>query len=404
MSLATDIKKDFPLLEASPIAYLDNAASSQTPQLVIDAITNYYTSYRANVHRGLYDLSEVATVAYEAARVTTQQFINAEHAEEIVFTSGTTAGLNMLAHSLGSARLSKDDVILLSPIEHHSNLVPWQQAAAAAGATLEYFALTSDGEVDVEQIQSAFHDKVKIVTLSHISNASGHIQPVEHIIALAHQQEIPVVIDGAQSVPHQGIDVQDLDCDFLVWSGHKMCGPTGTGVVYGKRKWLEQLPPWQTGGSMIKEVKLESSTWASLPDRFEAGTPNIAGVIGLAAAIDYLQAIDMDVVQEQTEHVYSYLINQLTELDVVTVLGTEDRSHRSSIASFTLDGVHPHDVAEVLNQEQVAVRAGHHCAQPLMDYWGVPATARASVYFYNTEQDIDKLVNGLKKAHLIFLK
>lgn len=397
--MSNKYKQDFPLFQNIDVAYLDNAASTQKPQAVLDALNDFYTRNNANVHRGLYKLSAIATERYEAARVTVQQFINSEHIEEIVFTSGTTASLNLVAQSLGSLLLSAGDVILLSPTEHHSNIVPWQLLADRLHARIEWFKLTEDGMLDENSLADSITDKVRIISLAQIANASGNINPIEKVIALAHLKDIPVVIDGAQSVPHRSVDVQNLDCDFLVFSSHKMCGPTGVGVLYGKRHWLEKMPPWQGGGDMIKAVQRNNSTWAELPHKFEAGTPNIAGVIGFAAAIEYLQSIGMDEVRRLTDDVYNYLLNKLESLDGVKIMGSIDRKYKSSIASFVMNNVHPHDIAQILDQSNVAVRAGHHCAQLLMEHWKVSATTRASVYFYNDKSDIDRLVLGLKKVY-----
>lgn len=397
-------KKDFPIFRDNNLAYLDNAATSQKPQVVIDSLVDFYTTSNANVHRGLYDLSEKATEAYEAARVTTQQFIHATAPEEIIFTSGTTASLNLLATSLSALQLQPGDSILLSPTEHHSNIVPWQLAAQGHNATIEWFDLNIDGTINEATIASKITERVKIVSVAHIANSSGTINPIEKIISIAHAKGIPVIIDGAQSVPHLVTDVQKLDCDFLVFSSHKMCGPTGVGVLYGKRDWLERMSPWQGGGDMIKEVHRDYSTWAELPNKFEAGTPNIAGVVGLAEAIRYLEGIGMKSIRTTCDNLYTYLLDQLATLDFVHIYGTKDRLQRNSIVSFGVAGVHPHDVADILNREQVAIRAGHHCAQLLMAAWQVPATCRASVYFYNEPSDIDKLIVGLKKVYETFTK
>lgn len=392
-------KTDFPLLQTNPVAWLDNAATSQKPVAVLEAMDQFYRTANSNVHRGVYQLSEQATVAYEAARDQVQHFINAQSREEIIFTSGTTASLNLLAYSLSQVVVQPGDVILLSPLEHHSNLVPWQLAAQRLGAKLEWFDTTTDAVILADTIKEKIHDRVKLVAVTHISNAAGTIQPIEQIIAAAHAKHIPVVVDAAQSVPHLPIDVQQLDCDFLAFSAHKLCGPTGVGVLYGKKSWLEKLPPFLSGGDMIRTVSLQQSTWNDLPYKFEAGTPNIAGVIGLGAAVQYLSDIGMKQVQQRTNQVYQYLLDQLTQIDFVQVLGTADRSLRCSSASFTVTGVHAHDVAQVLDQHGVAVRAGHHCAQPVMELWKVPATTRASVYFYNDNSDIDRLIVGLKDVY-----
>lgn len=402
--MSKQYKTDFPIFTNSSLAYLDNAATSQKPQVVVDAISRFYETTNANVHRGLYDLSEQATVMYESARATTQTFINAALPEEIIFTSGTTASLNLLAASLSSLQLQPGDSILLSPSEHHSNIVPWQLAAQRSGATIEWFDLTPEGTIDETTIESKITDRIKIVSVAHIANSSGTINPIEYIIAAAHKRSIPVIIDAAQSAPHIPVDVQALGCDFLVFSSHKMCGPTGVGVLYGKRDWLERMQPWQGGGDMIREVHRDYSTWADLPYKFEAGTPNIAGVIGFAEALRYLQSIGMERIQSICDELYTYLLDQLSALDVIHIYGTADRSQRNSIVSFAVAGVHPHDVADIVNREKVAIRAGHHCAQLLMTAWQVPATCRASVYFYNDRSDIDALIVGLKKAHTTFAK
>lgn len=391
-------RSDFPFFQNTDTAYLDNAATTQKPQVVLDIMQRLYTHYNANVHRGLYAAAEQATQAYETARDHVQQFIHAAHREEIIFTSGTTASINLVAFTLGELLIEPGDSILLSPGEHHSNLVPWQLLAERKRAHLKWFRLLPDGSIDQTQIEGAFDDTIKFVAIGHISNASGIVNPVERIIAQAHARGIPVLVDAAQSVPHQPIDVQVLDCDFLAFSGHKMCGPTGTGVLYGKRAWLDKLPPWQAGGDMISTVDITGSTWADLPHKFEAGTPNIAGVIGLDAALAYLSAIGMDTVQRVTRQVYEYLCENLLQCPGVRIMGPSDSIQRSSIVSFTVAGVHPHDLAQIADQHGVAIRAGHHCAQPLMQHWQVPATARASVYFYNTPAEVDRLIEAIKAA------
>ncbi|MFA5995729.1 MAG: SufS family cysteine desulfurase [Patescibacteria group bacterium] len=393
-------KSDFPLLQYTNVAWLDNAATTQKPQVVLDKMTEFYTHYNANVHRGLYTLSVQATALYESARGTVQAFIHAGAPEEIIFTSGTTAGINLLATSLGELLIKPGDEILLSPMEHHSNLVPWQLLAKRKQAKLTFFDLTSDTEIDLNTLAGKITDRVKIISLAHISNAAGTVHPIKQIIELAHKNHIPVIIDGAQSVGHVPVNVQELDCDFLVWSGHKMCGPTGTGVLYGKKRWLEQMEPWQGGGDMIKEVTLEQATWNELPYKFEAGTPNIAGVIGLAAAIEYLEKIGIKKIERVTSERYHYLLTSLQQLDFIKLHGVNKINH--GIVSFTMDIAHPHDIAQILDEHNVAVRAGHHCCQPLMHIWQVPATTRASVYFYNEPEDIDKLINGLKKVYDTF--
>ncbi|EKD79609.1 MAG: hypothetical protein ACD_41C00026G0004, partial [uncultured bacterium] len=380
-------KADFPILAQSDIVYLDNAATTQKPTVVLEAMDQFYRTTNANVHRGLYRWSEAATAQYEQVRDTVQQFIHAGAREEIIFTSGTTAALNTVAQSLGQLLLQPGDVILLSQLEHHSNLVPWQLVAKRYQANLEFF----DGYT-----LPVLHDRIKIIAVAHITNSAGAILPVAEIIQVAHAQNIPVVVDAAQSVPHLPVDVHALDCDFFVFSAHKLCGPTGVGVLYGKRAWLDRMEPVIGGGDMISSVTLQHSTWADLPHKFEAGTPNIAGVIGLGAAVEYLTRIGMDVIQQTTAEVHQYLVGELKKLDFITLFGPEQRS---SIVSFTVAGVHAHDVAAVLDQQGVAVRAGHHCAQPVMEQWGVPATVRASVYFYNTMEDVDRLIEGLRDVN-----
>lgn len=396
------LRDDFPLLKTQDVVWLDNASSTQKPEAVLQAMDEFYRKRYANVHRGLYKLSEVATEQFEAVRDTVQQFIHAYNHEEIIFTSGTTASINLVASELSRLLLNKGDVILLTPMEHHSNLVPWQLAANRFGARLEFFDLTPDDRLDLTTLAQKFHSRVKIVACAHISNAAGTINPIDRVIAEAHRHGIPVVIDAAQSTPHLALDVQALDCDFLAFSAHKMCGPTGVGVLYGKHQWLEQMQPWQGGGDMIRTVTLEHSTWADPPYKFEAGTPNVAGIIGLGAAIEYLQKIEMARIQTVVQELSDYLVEQLRSLDFVSVYGPNNPKERHAIASFTVAGVHGHDVAQLLDRNQIAVRAGHHCAQPLMERWGVPATIRASVYFYNTREDVDRLIEGLKVVYHIF--
>ncbi|MFA6475342.1 MAG: SufS family cysteine desulfurase [Patescibacteria group bacterium] len=382
------LKHDFPILN-NKLVYLDNAATSQKPEAVWQAMDQFYRTTNANVHRGLYRIAEQATTQYEAVRDTVKNFIGANSREEIIFTSGTTASINLLAYSLSNLLLQPGDVILLSKVEHHSNLVPWQLAAQRHQAKLEFF--------DPANLPNQLPERTKIVSMAHIANSSGLILPIEKIIALAHVNNIPVIIDAAQSVPHLAIDVQKINCDFMAFSAHKMCGPTGIGVLYGKKNWLEKLEPVNSGGDMIRTVSLQEATWNDLPYKFEAGTPNIAGVIGLGAAIKYLQNIGLEKIQQTTNDVYQYLLEQIQQLDFVTTYGLT--KHASSIVSFNVKGVHAHDVASILDQSNVAVRAGHHCAQPVMEQWGVPATVRASVYFYNDKADIDKLIVGLKKVY-----
>lgn len=392
-------RNDFPLLQQQPVVWLDNASSTQKPAVVLQAMDEFYRQSYANVHRGLYQLSETATARYEAVRDQVQHFIGAQQREEILFTSGTTASLNLVAAQLGQLLLQPGDVILLTPMEHHSNLVPWQLVAQRTGAQLEFVDVTDDARIDMTTLPQKFHERVKIMALAHISNVAGTIHPIAQIIAEAHKHNVPVVIDAAQSVGHMPVNVHELDCDFLAFSSHKLCGPTGVGVLYGKRAWLEKMAPWQGGGDMIRSVGLTQSTWADLPHKFEAGTPNIVGVIGLGAAIEYLNSIGLDQIDRITQELGVYAFEQLRTLDFVTVYGPKDSVARHGIVSFNVAKVHAHDVAQVLDESHIAVRAGHHCAQPLMERWCVPATVRASLYFYNTKEDVDQLIIGLKKVY-----
>lgn len=395
-------RNDFPLLREQPVVWLDNASSTQKPTVVLQTMDEFYRQSYANVHRGLYRLSEAATEQYEAVRDQVQQWLGAGQREEIIFTSGTTTSLNLVAAQLGKLLLQPGDVILLTPMEHHSNLVPWQLAAQRYGAALEFVDLTMDDQIDLTTLPQKFHERVKIMALAHISNAAGTVHPIAKIIAEAHKHNVPVVIDAAQSVGHVPVNVPALDCDFLACSGHKMCGPTGVGVLYGKRAWLERLEPWQGGGDMIRTVALERSTWADLPHKFEAGTPNSAGVIGLGAAITYLQSIGLEKIQHAIQALSDELFEQLRTLDFVKLYGPRDAAVRHGIVSFNVGKIHAHDVAQLLDEYNIAVRAGHHCAQPLLDRWQVPATVRASIYFYNTTADIDQLISALKKVYKRF--
>ncbi|MFC1598042.1 aminotransferase class V-fold PLP-dependent enzyme [Patescibacteria group bacterium] len=396
------LQKDFPFLK-SGIAYLDNAATTQKPQAVIDAITDYYSRYSASVHRGIYQMSEEASTAYEAVRDQVQQLVGAAAREEIIFTSGTTESLNMIAQLL-TQKMNKGDEIILTRLEHHANLIPWQLAAREYGYSLKFLEINDDDELDPADLEKLITEKTKILSFTHVSNVSAYVTPVKELAKIAHQHGLTVVVDAAQSVPHMPVDVVDLDADFLAFSAHKMCGPTGVGVLYGKRELLESLEPVFGGGGMIEDVELEKSIWAELPAKFEPGTPNIAGVIGFGAAIDYLNKIGLENIKAATEKVYQYGLEKMKELEGVTVYGPSNPAVRSSIISFNLEGIHPHDVASVLDQDGVAVRAGHHCAQPLNKKWGVPATVRASVYFYNTREDIDRLVAAVEKTRDLLAK
>jgi cysteine desulfurase/selenocysteine lyase len=397
-------KKDFPILHQEvnghPLVYLDSAATSQKPIQVIEAVEQYYRGYNSNVHRGVHTLGTRATDAYEGAREKVRGFINARSTKELIFTRGTTTALNLVAHSYARTHLGEGDEIVISPAEHHSNLIPWQQAAKATGATLKYLELEPDGTIDLEKAKQTITERTKIVAIGHVSNVLGTVNPVKKLAAMVHAVGGVIVVDGAQSVPHMKVDVQDLDCDFLAFSGHKMMAPTGIGVLYGKEALLERMEPVEFGGEMIDHVDLYDSTWKELPWKFEGGTPIIAGAIGLGAAIDYLQEIGMDTVEAHDRKLAAYAIEQLEKIDGLTIYGP--KKDRMAVITFNLGDIHPHDVATVLDAEGIAVRAGHHCAQPLMRWLNVTATARASFYLYNSEEDIDLLVKGLQKTKEYF--
>lgn len=399
MISADKIRQDFPILfqevNDEPLVYLDNAATTQKPKAVLDALTDYYEHENANVHRGVHTLAERATHSYEAAREKVRSFINASETAEVLFTRGTTTSLNWVAQSFGEQFIHEGDEILISYMEHHSNVIPWQQLAKKTGASLKYIELTEEGFLDMEKARELINSNTKIVSIAHVSNVLGVINPVEELAQMIHEQGGILVVDGAQSTPHMAIDVQQIDCDFFAFSGHKMCGPTGIGVLYGKRKWLEQMEPVEFGGEMIDFVELYDSTWKELPWKFEAGTPNIAGAIALGHAIDYLEAIGMENIHHYEEELVAYVLPKLQQIEGLTIYGPQDPAKRTGVIAFNLDGLHPHDVATALDMEGVAVRAGHHCAQPLLKYLQVAATARASFYFYNTKQDADRLVDAI---------
>lgn len=399
MILKETIREDFPILfqevNDEPLVYLDNAATTQKPIAVIEAIKKYYEQDNANVHRGVHTLAERATFAYEGAREKVRKFIHAAETAEVLFTRGTTTSLNWVARSFGEQFLQAGDEILISYMEHHSNVIPWQQLAKKTGATLKYIDLTTDGFLDMTQAKQLITNKTKIVSIAHVSNVLGVINPVKELGKLVHEQGGVLVVDGAQSAPHMPINVQELDCDFFAFSGHKMCGPTGIGVLYGKRKWLEQMEPVEFGGEMIDFVDLYDSTWKELPWKFEAGTPNIAGAIALGQAIDYLENVGLDNIHDHEKELIAYVLPKLQQIDGLTIYGPQDSATRTGVIAFNLDGLHPHDVATALDMEGVAVRAGHHCAQPLLNYLEVSATARASFYFYNTKQDAERLVEAI---------
>lgn len=399
MISAEKIRQDFPILfqevNDEPLVYLDNAATTQKSKAVLDALTDYYEHENANVHRGVHTLAERATHSYEATREKVRSFINASETAEVLFTRGTTTSLNWVARSFGEQFIHEGDEILISYMEHHSNVIPWQQLAKKTGASLKYIELTEEGFLDMEKAKELISSNTKIVSIAHVSNVLGVINPVEELAQMIHEQGGILVVDGAQSTPHMAIDVQQIDCDFFAFSGHKMCGPTGIGVLYGKRKWLEQMEPVEFGGEMIDFVELYDSTWKELPWKFEAGTPNIAGAIALGHAIDYLEAIGMENIHHYEEELVAYVLPKLQQIEGLTIYGPQDPAKRTGVIAFNLDGLHPHDVATALDMEGVAVRAGHHCAQPLLKYLQVAATARASFYFYNTKQDADRLVDAI---------
>ncbi|HEX9004515.1 MAG TPA: cysteine desulfurase [Blastocatellia bacterium] len=398
------VREDFPILtrqvHGRPLVYLDSAATSQKPQVVIDALTRYYNDQNSNVHRGVHYLSQLATREYEDARVKIQRFINAAESHEIIFTGGTTAGINLVALSYGRKHVHAGDEIIISALEHHSNIVPWQMLCELTGAKLRIIPINDAGELLMDEFAEMLNPKVKMVAVTHVSNALGTINPVKRIIELAHSHDIPVLLDGAQAAPHLKVDVRELDCDFYAFSSHKMCGPTGIGVLYGKSHWLESLPPVMGGGDMIASVTFEKTTYNSLPYKFEAGTPNIADAIGLGVAIDYLNNIGLDKIAAYEHELLDYATETIGAIPGVTILGTA--REKASVLSFTIDGIHPHDIGTILDQEGIAVRAGHHCAQPVMKRLGVPATARASLAFYNTKEEIDALADGIQKTIEVF--
>lgn len=398
------IRKDFPILDQivndEPLVYLDNAATTQKPKVVLEAVNRYYQEDNANVHRGVHTLAERATAYYEGARETVRRFINASSTKEVLFTRGTTTGLNWIGR-FAEEILEEGDEVLISIMEHHSNILPWQEACRKTGAKLVYVYL-KDGGLDLEDFRKKLTNRTKFVSIAHASNVLGVINPVQEIAQLAHEKGAIVVVDGAQSVPHMKIDVQTLDADFFVFSGHKMAGPTGIGVLYGKEHYLNQMSPVEFGGEMIDFVYEQSATWKELPWKFEAGTPNMAGAIGLAAAIDYLEAIGMDAIERHEQDLIAYVFPKLQAIEGLKIYGSQDLAKRSGVISFNLEDLHPHDLATALDYEGVAVRAGHHCAQPLIQYLEVPATARASFYLYNTKEDCDKLIEALIKTKEFF--
>lgn len=393
------IRADFPILSQTvngkPLVYFDNGATSQKPQIVIDAEVKYYQEINANIHRGVHTLSQLATDAYEISRGKVKEHINAKHAHEVLFTSGTTFGINLVTNGFASILKSGDEVIV-SSLEHHSNIVPWQMLCEKTGATLKVIPINENGELILEEFDALLSEKTKVVTVNHISNALGIINPIKYIIDKAHAVGAAVLIDGAQAVPHLKPDVQELDCDFYAFSGHKMCGPTGTGILYGKEEWLNKLPPYQGGGEMIKEVTFEKTTYADLPHKFEAGTPNIAGGIVLGTAIDYLNTIGFENIQEYEHELLEHATKRLSEIEGLRIYGTG--KNKASVISFNIDGIHPYDIGSIIDKLGIAVRTGHHCAQPIMNFFCIPGTIRASFSFYNTKEEIDLMVDAVKKA------
>ena len=396
------IRADFPILKRKvngyPLVYLDNAATSQKPQAVIDSLVDYYSNYNANIHRGVHSLSQEATDAYEKSRQIIQKHFNAKHSHEIIFTSGTTHGINLVASGF-SALLKKDDEIIVSALEHHSNIVPWQMLCEKTGAILKVIPMNEEGVLIMPEYEKLLSDKTKLVFVNHISNALGTINPIEKIIKMAHQVGASVLIDGAQSCSHIKPDLQKLDVDFYVTSAHKMCGPTGVGMIYIKESWGEKLPPYQGGGEMIKEVSFEKSTYADMPHKFEAGTPNIADGIAFGAAINYLNDIGFDSIAAHEEKLLDYATQKLLEIEGLKVYGTG--TEKTSVISFNIEGIHPYDMGTILDKMGIAVRTGHHCAQPIMDFYKIPGTVRASFAFYNTLDEVDKLVAAVKKAKMM---
>ena len=400
------IRKDFPILfqevNDEPLVYLDNAATTQKPTQVLDVLRHYYEHDNANVHRGVHTLAERATADYENSREKVRAFINAKETAEVLFTRGTTTGLNWLARSYGDAFIKEGDEIVISYMEHHSNIIPWQQLVERTGAVLRYLPLTDQGFIDMTAAKDIINEKTAIVSLAYVSNVLGVINPIKELAEMAHANNAVMIVDGAQATPHMAVDVQALDADFFAFSGHKMCGPTGIGVLYGKRQWLEQMEPVEFGGEMIDFVNLFDSTWKELPWKFEAGTPNIAGAIALGAAVDYLNEIGMENIHRYEQELVDYVLPKLHEIDGITTYGPQDPKHHTGVIAFNLDGIHPHDVATALDMEGIAVRAGHNCAQPLMNYLNLPATARASFYFYNTKEDADRLIEAIQATKEFF--
>lgn len=398
------IRKDFPILSrfvhGKKLVYFDNAATTQKPKQVIETIQNYYSNLNSNIHRGVHYLSEAATKEYECARKIIQNFINAKHLEEIIYTRGTTESINLVASSYGYSNFKEGDEILISAMEHHSNIVPWQIICQRSGAKLKVIPINDNGEIIIEEFDKLLNEKTKFVSIVHVSNSLGTVNPIKYIIDKAHKYDIPVLVDAAQSIQHLKIDVQDLDCDFLAFSGHKIYGPTGIGILYGKKKHLIEMPPYQGGGDMIMSVSFEKTIYNELPYKFEAGTPNIEGVIGLGVAIRYINNIGIEVIDNYEKELLRYATNLLSEMHELKIIGTA--SEKTSVISFIIDNAHPHDVGTILDREGIAIRTGHHCTEPVMKRFNIPATSRASFSFYNTFEEIDVLAKSLKKVINLF--
>ena len=399
-----EVRKDFPALHqevyGKPLVYFDNAATSQKPGQVIERLENYYKLHNSNVHRGVHFLSQTATDEYEGARKTIQKFINAKHEHEVIYTRGTTEGINLVASSFGRKFIQEGDEIIISHLEHHSNIVPWQLIAEERGAIVKVIPINEKGEMSVEDLKGLITDKTRIIATLHVSNSLGSINPVEEIIQLAHAHDIPVLLDGAQAVPHMQVDVQALDCDFYVFSGHKMFGPTGTGILYGKEKWLETMPPYMGGGDMIKVVRMDKTTFNDLPHKFEAGTPHISGGIGLEEAIKYIWKVGYDNISRHEHELLEYGTEVLSAIDGLRIVGTAE--NKASVISFLVGDIHPYDLGTILDRLGIAIRTGHHCTQPIMDQFQIPGTMRASFAFYNTKEEIDRLAEAIQKGRKMF--
>lgn len=404
MKDSLEVKKDFPIFEATDVAYLDSSATTQKPKSVIESMEKFYSKFNANPHRGAYELSLEATRLYEEAREKIAKFINAKNSEEIIFTKNASEALNLIAYSYGLDNLDKDNSVVLSIMEHHSNLVPWQYVTKKTGSKLEYMYVNEKYEIPEEEIINKITDKTKIVGITHVSNVLGTINNVKKIAKIAHEKGAAVIVDATQSIPHMKIDVQDLDTDFLVFSGHKMLGPMGIGVLYGKKEILEKMNPFLMGGDMIEYVYEQETTFAEIPNKFEAGTQNVAGVVGLATAIDYIENIGYENIQKIENEIVEYAKQEIARLDFVETYYTKNKENHLSVIAFNIKGIHPHDLATILDNEGIAVRAGHHCAQPLARFLKLPATCRASFYIYNTREDVDRLIAGLKKAYNMFAR